>query len=194
VTRSNDGRADPWGGFWIGTMGKGAERGAGAIYRYYRGELRRLVSDVTISNAISFTPDAGFACFSDTMTGRVMRWALDEATGWPVGEAGVFLDLRAERLNPDGAVFDADGRFWVAQWGAGRVAAYDGEGGFLRAVSVGAAHSTCPAFGGPEMRTLFCTSALQGLTPEQIAAAPESGMTFAVDDVAKGQSEPAVIL
>ncbi|MEC9469874.1 MAG: SMP-30/gluconolactonase/LRE family protein, partial [Pseudomonadota bacterium] len=52
VTRSNDGRADPKGGFWIGTMGFGAEKNAGSIYRYYKGELRKLFSDITISNAI----------------------------------------------------------------------------------------------------------------------------------------------
>ena len=57
VTRSNDGRADPQGGFWIGTMGKEKERKAGAIYRYYRGEVRKLVDQVTVSNAICFSPD-----------------------------------------------------------------------------------------------------------------------------------------
>ena len=51
-TRSNDGRADPFGGFWIGTMGKAAQTGAGAIYRYFKGELRKLISNITISNAI----------------------------------------------------------------------------------------------------------------------------------------------
>ncbi|MEO0980974.1 MAG: SMP-30/gluconolactonase/LRE family protein, partial [Pseudomonadota bacterium] len=57
VTRSNDGRADPRGGFWIGTMGINAEQGKGSIYRFYKGELRRLYSGITISNAICFSPD-----------------------------------------------------------------------------------------------------------------------------------------
>ena len=73
VTRSNDGRADPWGGFWIGTMGIKAEPGAGAIYRYYRGELRALHSPISISNAICFSPDLAFAYFTDTPTNIVMR-------------------------------------------------------------------------------------------------------------------------
>jgi sugar lactone lactonase YvrE len=60
-TRSNDGRADPWGGFWIGTMGKQAEPGLGAIYRLYRGELRRMFHPVTIPNAICFAPDRASA-------------------------------------------------------------------------------------------------------------------------------------
>ena len=78
VTRSNDGRADPFGGFWIGTMGKSAEPGAGAIYRYYKGELRQLFGDITVSNAICFSPDTAFGYFTDTDTGIVQRVALDD--------------------------------------------------------------------------------------------------------------------
>ena len=85
VTRSNDGRADPWGGFWIGTMGKNAEAGAGAIYRYYKGKLRRLFTNITISNAICFSPDTHYAYFTDTRTRCIMRQALG-AEGWPNGE------------------------------------------------------------------------------------------------------------
>ena len=134
VTRSNDGRADPWGGFWIGTMGKNAEKSAGAIYRYYRGELRQLVPDITISNAICFAPDRSCAYYTDTPTRRIMRWVLDAETGWPVGEAQAFLDLNDAGLNPDGAVVDAGGNLWIAQWGASRVVAYAPDGQFVRDV------------------------------------------------------------
>ena len=193
VTRSNDGRADPFGGFWIGTMGKAAEPNAGAIYRYYKGELRRLFSPVSISNAICFTPDGGHAHFTDTVTGQVMRVALDRQ-GWPAANPEVWLDLRAEGLHPDGAVVDATGTLWLAEWGAGRVAAYAPDGRFLRSIAVPAPHSTCPAFGGPDLTTLFCTSALQGMDARARAAHPLSGQTFAVPDVARGQYEHKVIL
>ncbi|WP_170599752.1 SMP-30/gluconolactonase/LRE family protein [Ruegeria arenilitoris] len=194
VTRSNDGRADPWGGFWIGTMGKRAEPGAGAIYRFWRGELRQLVPDVTISNAISFAPDRSCAYFCDTATGQVRRWGLNPETGWPEGDSAVFLDLRAEGLNPDGAVVDAAGSLWVAQWGAARVAAYDAGGTFLRAVPFAAAHTSCPAFGGPDLTTLFCTSAREGLDADTIASHPTNGMTFAAENAGQGQAEHRVIL
>lgn len=194
VTRSNDGRADPWGGFWIGTMGKRAERGAGAIYRLWRGELRQLVPDVTISNAISFAPDRSCAYFCDTATGQVRRWGLNPETGWPEGDSAVFLDLRAEGLNPDGAVVDAAGNLWIAQWGAARVAAYDAGGTFLRAVPFAAAHTSCPAFGGPDLTTLFCTSAREGLDADTIASHPTNGMTFAAENAGQGQAEHRVIL
>ena len=73
TTRSNDGRADPHGGFWIGTMGKNAEQDAGAIYRYYRGELRTLFPTITIPNSICFAPDGSHGFFADSTSGRIMK-------------------------------------------------------------------------------------------------------------------------
>lgn len=194
VTRSNDGRADPWGGFWIGTMGKQAEDKAGAIYRLYQDELRKLVSRVTISNAICFDRLRSCAYFTDTLTGLVMRQPLDGDTGWPVGAAEVFVDLKAVGLNPDGAVVDADGVVWIAQWGAARVSGYRPDGTFVRAISVPARHTTCPAFGGEDLRTMFVTSAREGLPEELLKAEPENGMTFEFANVAQGVVEPRVIL
>ncbi len=193
LTRSNDGRADPQGGFWIGTMGKQAQSGAGAIYRFYKGEMRKIFGNITISNAISFAPDGKTAHFADTVTGQVMRVGLD-AEGWPIGTPEVFLDLRAEGLNPDGAVVDADGLLWLAQWGAARVAAYAPDGSLVRSVAFDAPHTSCPAFGGADGRTLFCTTALQGMDEAARKAQPQAGMTFFAPSVALGQKEHQVIL
>lgn len=190
VTRSNDGRADPQGGFWIGTMGKQAEPGAGAIWRFHKGELRRLYAGITISNAICFTPDGRTARFTDTATRRVMRVALD-SDGWPKGQPELFLDLNAEALNPDGAVIDAKGLMWLAEWGSARVAAYAPDGSRVRTVAFEAPHTSCPAFGGD---TLYCTSALQGMDASARAAHPHAGKTFLARGIAQGQPEHPVIL
>ncbi len=187
VTRSNDGRADPQGGFWIGTMGIKAEPGAGSIWRYYKGELRRLFADITVSNAICFHPDGGSACFADTDTHKIMRVALD-ADGWPKGAPEVFLDLTAEGLRPDGAVFDAAGNLFSAQWGASRVAVYDPEGRFIESFPIPGAQSSCPAFGGDDLTTLYCTTAAVGLD------GPHDGMTYALPTQYTGQTEHRVIL
>lgn len=160
VTRSNDGRADPMGGFWIGTMGKNAEVGAGAIYRYYRGQVRKLFGSITISNAICFAPDGKSAHFTDTISKRVMRVALD-SQGWPLGQPQVYLDLTADPSGPDGAVIDAAGNFWLAQWGAARVSCFAPDGTLLRHIAFDAPHTSCPAFGGADLTTLHCTTALQ---------------------------------
>ena len=187
VTRSNDGRADPQGGFWIGTMGLNAEEGAGAIYRYYQGELRQLFAPITISNAICFHPDGQTAYFCDTPTQKIMSVALD-ANGWPLGEPAVHIDLRGTEFRPDGAVVDAAGNLWNAQWGVGRVAGYAPDGTFLESFSFAGCQSSCPAFGGADLTTLFCTSAAVGTT------GTEQGKTFATETRHTGQAEHQVII
>lgn len=188
ANRSNDGRADPFGGFWIGTMGFDAEPGAGAIYRWFKGQLTPLYTDMTITNAICFAPDGRRAYFTDTATGVVRRVALD-SEGWPAGAPEDWLDLRAEGLNPDGAVVDASGNFWNAQWGASRVACYGPDGAFREAVSFPAAQISCPCFGGPGLTTLFASSASVGQEGDEMA-----GQTFSVKLSVRGQSEHRVLL
>lgn len=186
-TRSNDGRADPWGGFWIGTMGKAAEPDAGAIYRYYRGALRRLFAPITISNAIAFSPDRRWAYFTDTATRVIQRVALGDADGWPIGAPEVFAHAEG---SPDGAVCDAAGNLWNAEWGSGRVTVYSPQGAVMRRVPLPAKHVTCPSFGGADLGTLFVTSARVGLG----AADAAQGQTFAIPGMGPGLPEPRVIL
>ncbi|MGJ8526944.1 SMP-30/gluconolactonase/LRE family protein [Maritalea sp.] len=190
ITRSNDGRADPFGGFWIGTMGKKAEPAAGAIYRYYRGEVRQLFGNIDIPNSICFSPNKQTAYFSDTVTKKIMQVALDQNEGWPMGEPSIFVDLAAEELNPDGSVVDANGNLWNAQWGAGRVAQYSENGSFLSEIKLPASQITCPAFCGENLDKMHITSAKVDLEKEE----PQAGETFLVDIGIKGQQEHQVIL
>ncbi len=188
-TRSNDGRADPWGGFWIGTMGLEAQPGAGAIYRYYQGELRQLFAGITISNAICFAPNGSYACFTDTREGRILRQPLAAADGWPIGEPEVFLDFSGEAFGPDGAVIDAAGHFCNAQWGASRVARYALDGEMTKFWHMPTPQVSCPAFGGPDLTTLFVTTAAVGHGDD-----PAAGRTYALDCGVRGQAEHRVIL
>ncbi|MCX7560141.1 SMP-30/gluconolactonase/LRE family protein [Sulfitobacter sp. F26204] len=194
VTRSNDARADPWGGFWIGTMGKNAEPQAGAIYRFYQGALKELVKHISISNAICFAPDRSCAYYSDTLTRQIMRQPLNAADGWPSGAAEVFIDLNATRLNPDGAVTDARGNLWVAMWGSSCVICFATDGREINRIPVPARQPTCPAFGGSDLCDLYVTSAQQGLSDDILKTAPLNGTTFVFKDVAQGIAEPQVIL
>ena len=194
VTRSNDGRADPWGGFWIGTMGIEAEDGAGAIYRYYKGELRKLYDKLTITNAICFHPSEPLAYWTDTPTQIIHRTPLDEATGWPAGDPEIHIDLRGSDHKSDGAVTDADGNLWSAQWGSWRVACYNPSGEFLRDVRFGAKQTSCPAFGGPDLTTLFCTTASVGIPEDELGEHPDTGKVFAAPETARGHPEHRVIL
>jgi len=187
VTRSNDGRADPYGGFWIGTMGKQTEPNAGAIYRFFEGDLVEIYRDVTISNAICFSPDGRTLYFTDTPTRRILRQRLDRS-GWPVGGPELFLDLAANGLNPDGAVVDSEGCLWNAQWGAARVARYGPDGALMSTFEFPAPHVTCPAFGGPGLTTLYATTATFGLENPQDA----DGITYSIETGISGQPEHRV--
>ncbi|MBL4813351.1 MAG: SMP-30/gluconolactonase/LRE family protein [Rhodobacteraceae bacterium] len=193
AARPNDGRADPYGGFWIGIMGLGAEPELGSIWRYYRGELRQLYAPVTIANAICFSPDGLWAYFADTRDKKIMKVRLDDH-GWPKGEPEIFVDLRGTEYNADGAVIAADGAMWNAQWGAYRVAVYEPNGSFREEHKFTAAQTSCPAFGGPDLSMLYVTSAAAGLSQDHIALHPNTGRTFCKQTNATGQREHQVIL
>lgn len=187
--RSNDGRVDPWGGFWVSTIGCNVEHGAGAIYRYFDGRLVLLFDKISIPNGICFAPDRSYACFTDTATQQMMKVALD-AQGWPSGVARVHIDWRSEDLNPDGAVMDATGCLWVAFWGASKVSRFDPEGKLLLEVQIPATNASCPAFGGATMQRLFVTSARVGLDAPRDA----DGRSYYVDLDISGIAEPRILL
>jgi len=191
-TRSNDGRADPWGGFWIGTMGKKAEPEAGAIYRYHQGELRLLYPRITIPNAICFSPDKQFAYFADTALSKIWRQQLNKAEGWPLGDPKLFIDLSASGIKPDGAICDSEGYLLNAQYGSSRLARYSPDGVFVEEIGLPTEKITCPAFGGSAFNRLFITSALEGLNSEEVKTQVHAGKTFFYDIDVSGQAENQV--
>ncbi|GGD86203.1 gluconolaconase [Aureimonas endophytica] len=192
--RSNDGRTHPAGALWIGTMSRTAERGAGAVYWFRGGELRRLFSEISIPNAICFSPDGATGYFADTMDGRLMRVPLDPATGLPLGEPVALADARGEEAGLDGAVVDADGLIWVARWGGARVSAFDPSGALKREIAVPARQASCPAFVGPNLDRMIVTSAWEGMDETTRAADPQAGMTFLLDMPMRGRDDPPVLL
>lgn len=190
-TRSNDGRADRQGGFWIGTMGKGAEHEAGAIYRYYKGELRCLRRGVTIPNGMCFSPDGREAFFADSALGTMFRWRLDPL-GWPIGAPEVFY--RAERPGevPDGAVTDESGAVWVAIWGGARVQRVGSDGAARDYVRLPVPQPSCPAL--TEDGQMFITTAREGMSEDALEAAPLSGSVFTARLSIGALPEPRVLL
>ncbi|WP_233417183.1 SMP-30/gluconolactonase/LRE family protein [Halovulum marinum] len=190
ITRSNDGRADPQGGFWIGTMGRNAEAGAGAIYRWHRGELRALRKGVTIPNAICFAPDGREAYFADTRLKTIWRWRLD-ADGWPVGAPAEFHVMQGED-SPDGAVIDETGSMWLAVWGGWRVQRISPDGIARERIELPVSNVTCPAL-TPDGR-LYVTTARQGLQPSELDKQPLAGSVFLAEIGQRGIPEPRVML
>ena len=192
-TRPNDCRAAPGNSIWIGTMSD-SEQKAGSIYHFRDGDLTPLYKERSCPNAICFSPAGDRAYFSDTFDHKIMACVIDPETGLPTGEPEIFVDLTSEGANPDGAVVDAEGCLWSAQWGAGRVARYRPDGSFDRSIDVPAPQTTCPCLGGPDLRTLFVTSAFGWLPPEDAAAYPLSGAVFAIDVDVPGLPERTVTL
>jgi len=189
ATRSNDARVHPSGTFWIGTMGRQAERELGAIYALYRGELSRLYDHVTIPNAICFSPDGTIGYFADTGKNTLFRVDLDAATGLPRGAPAALVTRRGGG-GIDGAVVDADGLIWNARWGGGCIDVYSPQGEHLRSLRVPARQSSCPAFVGRHLSRLLVTSAWQGMAEEAKRADPDHGRTFVLDVVSGNCGDP----
>jgi len=187
ITRSNDARVDTHGSLWLSTMGLAAEQGAGSLYRLHHGKLTRLLSGLSIPNALCFSADGKYAYFTDTATGQIMRWTLD-ADGWPRKVDGDdatptrWADLRDAGGNPDGAVIDSEGCMWVALWGAGRVIRLDPNGREIGHVALPVSQPSCPLFGGYALGTLYITTAREGLDSPGKA----DGRLYAIDLSAQG--------
>ncbi len=191
-TRSNDGRADRHGGFWIGTMGKAAEAGAGTIYRFYEGAVHKLRSAITIPNAICFSPDGRTAYFADSAERIIYRWALDDA-GWPIGEPAPFFALTEQMAGaPDGAIVDAEGTLWCAIWGGRKILGLAGDGKVQGEIAVPASRPCCPAF-GPDGR-IFITTAREGMSEAELLAEPTAGGVFVAETTLQPVPEPEIAL
>jgi sugar lactone lactonase YvrE len=192
-TRSNDSRVHQSGAFWIGTMGRKAEPGAGAIYALHRGKISTLFPGISIPNSICFSPDGATGYFADTARNVLYSVPLNPATGLPRREPDVLL--RHTGIGGlDGSVVDADGLIWNARWGGSCVDVYSPQGERLRSFQVPARQASCPAFVGPDLSRLLVTSAWQDMDAAARAADPEAGRTFILEVSARGRAEPDVKL
>ncbi len=143
-------------------MGRQAQAGAGALYRYCRGEVVKLLGGLTIPNSLCFSADGRTAYFADSPTARILSWALD-GEGWPIGRPRPFADLTETGGSPDGSIMDRENGLWNAQWGASRLVRYRQDGSIDRAVSLPVSQPSCPAFGGMGLDALFVTTAREGM-------------------------------
>lgn len=188
--RTNDSRVDRAGGFWIGTMGRRAESGVGSVYHYRHGVLNRIIEGITIPNAICFSPDGRTGYFTDA--GKVIRkCATDPETGMPIGEWEDFFSEPGYAA-ADGAVVDSEGFLWSARWGGSAVIRISPEGKVVHQVELPASRVSCPAFGGKDYKTLFLTTAREGMRDEELEREPNAGSVFAVELDVPGLPEPLV--
>ena len=184
--RFNDGKCDPAGNFWAGTMMiADREHPRGQLYVMRPGQAPRAVeTGITISNGLAWTHDLSTLYFTDTPTRHVDAYDYDPHAA-SISNRRIAFHIAPGEGNPDGMNIDSEDMLWVAQWGGRQVARYNPRTGEKLAVVHVPAHCvSCPAFGGKNMDTLFITTANQA--PEGVPAQSHPGALFAVKVGVKG--------
>jgi sugar lactone lactonase YvrE len=158
-TRMNDGKCDRAGRFYAGTMAADESPGKGSFYRLDPDlGVTEIYTGIGISNGLGWSPDDRLMYYIDSLDYRVDVLDYDPETG-QLGERVPFVTLGSGDVMPDGMAVDAEGGIWVAVWGGGVIQRYDSGGRLTGVVRVPAANVTSCAFGGPDLGTLYITTA-----------------------------------
>jgi sugar lactone lactonase YvrE len=185
--RFNDGKADPQGRFWVGALDD-ARQPAAALYRWAGGKLESLVGGIAVSNGLAFSPDGRTMYRSDTGSHRIHACDFDGSDGSRTRER-LFAeftpkvpgqDLALYGGRPDGAAVDAEGAYWTAMFEGQRVLRFAPTGELLAELPLPVRCATMPCFGGPDLRTIYLTTAKAGRSAEELAAQPLAGCVLSL--------------
>jgi sugar lactone lactonase YvrE len=188
--RFNDGRADAQGRFWAGSMNERRDANTAALYRLDADlKLTPVIADIMISNGLAFSPDGRTLYHADTPTRTVRAYDFDAATA-AIANRRDFARFDGKTDRPDGAAVDSEGCYWTAFYSGGEIVRLSPRGERLAQYPVPAMCPTMCAFGGPDLRTIYVTSARQGRDPAELARLPQSGGIFALRVDTPGQVEP----
>jgi sugar lactone lactonase YvrE len=185
--RFNDGKCDPSGRFWVGTLSMDGAQGKAQLFRFDAdGSLREMLSGVSNSNGIVWTSDRRTMYYNDTPTRCVQAFDYNDASG-NISRRRIAFPIAGGDGMPDGMTIDAEDKLWVALWGGSEVHRYDPlSGDLLARVQLPAPHVSSCAFGGEDLRTLFITTARSEMNDEELARFPQSGNLFAADAGVRG--------
>ena len=176
--RMNDGKCDPAGRFWAGTMALDERPGAGALYRLdIDGRAHQILAGVTTSNGLDWSDDGRVMYYVDSPTRAVDLFDFDVPTG-AVANRRTLVRVPREQGVPDGLTLDAEGCVWVALWGGGAVHRYAPDGSLDAIVRVPTTYPTSCTFGGPDLRDLYITTARIKLSERERAEQPLAGGLF----------------
>jgi sugar lactone lactonase YvrE len=178
VVRFNDGKPDPWGGFWAGTMQLHGEDGLGSLYRLSPdGSITELLAGVSLSNGLDWTDDRRSFYYVDSPSGGIDLFDTDPESGALSGRRR-FVGISAADGVPDGLTIDAEGGIWIAVWGASELRRYMPDGRLDTVVRLPVSQVSSAAFGGPDLGTLYITTAREDFTDAQLLAEPHAGDIF----------------
>lgn len=188
--RLNDGRCDRRGRFLAGTMHEPRTVPQGALWQLDPEHGVRLLADhALVANGLAFSPDDKRMYWSDSRMGRVftLDYDIDSGSAW---NRRLWLQTDDSIGRPDGACVDADGCYWSARFKGSRVIRFTPDGRIDREIHLPCSQVTMCAFGGPGLKTLFITTAREGLDAAALAREPHAGGIFAVEAGVAGLPEP----
>ncbi len=187
LIRFNDGKCDPRGTLWAGTMAYNCEKGAGTLYEIdVDGKVEEKIVNVTISNGLVWSDDCKNFYYIDSLTYEIHQYDYDIGTGGIQNER-VVAKIDKDIGLPDGMAIDAENHLWVALFDGGKVIRINPETGkTVFEISVPAPKVTSCAFGGADLDELYITTASYLMNDAQLKAYPDSGSLFKVKVPFKG--------
>lgn len=182
--RSNDGVILGDGCFWWSSMDDDGGRRAGTVFRTCPdGFTEPVIDGIHIPNSLAMSPDGRRVYLADSA--RQTIWAYDTAD---LSQREVFATVA--NGGPDGSCVDAEGYLWNAEWGAWRVVRHAPDGTVDRIIEMPVEQPSACMFGGPDLATLYITSAWEDLSDEARARQPHAGCLFACEPGVKGLPLP----
>jgi sugar lactone lactonase YvrE len=182
--RFNDGKCDPHGRFWVGSMGP--EKSCFLYCLNNDGEISEKLDGITTSNGIIWSPDSSKMYYTDTNTLKINQFDFDVNTGNLTNEK-VIIEVPGNQGAPDGMTIDSEGMLWVAFWGGHGVYCYNPKTGLiLQKIEIPAKNITSCAFGGKDLDILFITTASIGMSNDDNLSLPDAGKLFRVKPGVKG--------
>jgi len=186
--RFNDGKCDPAGRLWVGSMHLEQIPKAASLYKIDKnGTAEKMLGDITISNGIVWSKDKTKMYYIDTPSQKVMEYEFDMETG-AISNPRVAVEVPESAGFPDGMSIDSEDKLWIAHWGGSAVIRWNPENGeMMQKVEVPAPNVTSCAFTGNNLKTMYITTARLGVSEEQLKAFPYSGGLFKVELDISGQ-------
>lgn len=181
--RFNDGKCDPTGRFWAGTMSMCDRPGTGKLYALEKDlSVTVKIENVSCSNGLAWSPDQKIFYYIDTLTQNVVAYDFEALTGH-ISNPEIAIQIPKAEGYPDGMTIDSEGMLWIAIWNGWKIARFNPfTGKKISEVKLPAAQITSCTFGGKDLTDLYVTSARTGLTGEQLNKQPYAGSLFMIGD------------
>jgi sugar lactone lactonase YvrE len=181
--RFNEGKCDPAGRFWAGTMALSEEPGAGNVYTLHNDLApTKKIEDVAVSNGMAWSADHKTFYYIDSPTFEIVAYDYDKSNG-QISNKRTIIKIEKNDGAPDGMTIDNEGMLWIAHWGGWQVTRWDPESREkLYNIKLPVARVTSCTFGGDNFEDLYITSAKVGLTENELKMQPLAGSLFVLRD------------